>query len=477
MYFRAIPDTIPPMSKLKEMETLVSECRMAAQKVEDDYDASTTERSTLHQDSANSGPKEETHPSLNAYSGGYKQPFATAYDIEFQIHARKHFAERKDRILKERERKVQEKVSGGKRVHFSETATTDPTSSKTSVKHSKDDHSNFIHLFGAPLFKIVAANWARLIVRRSFDLDLLEWRPKQQMSSKTVEEIKSRRIAIIRHQRDISASVEILRSLMNEDRAKKIEERFQNLNIEQKALVIATQKASSEGKIDTNPVRSNGLVGDPVEEDSWESIFGDFHELKASMDALEQRADKIKDGIVGLIQITDAERSGILNSIAITFSLLVVPFTVVGAIYSSGLISDPDSDNPHLVPPRYPKDFSIALIISFFAVAISFSILYAVRDTGVQHNMRFWMWFNTLHKYRKRKNEEKNCPQESHLPKVSLLNHEKISTELEGPAIRILRRHTNFSDVLSSKNLSRTFSRNRRASQPDIEMIAANQKE
>jgi hypothetical protein len=356
---------------------------------------------------------------------------------------------------------MQEKDSGGRRVHFSE----------KSVKHLKDDRSNFIHLFGAPLFKMVAANWARLIVRRSFDLDLLEWRPKQRMSSKTVEEIKSRRIAIIRHQRDISASVEILKSLMNEDRAKNVAERFQDLNTDQKALVITTQKASSEAKIDTNPVRSNGLVGDPVEEDSWESIFGDFHELKASMDALGQRADKIQDGIVGLIQIAETEQSDILNSIAITFSVLVVPFTIVGAIYSSGLTPDSNDTNPRLVPPRYPRDFSIAIIISFFAVAFSFWILYTFRDTSVQRNMRFWMWFKWLLEYYKRKIEEKESPQE-HWPKVTLLNRQEISPALERPALLRRATLTEISDIFGSRNLSRTL-RNRRSSQPDIEMVVA----
>ena len=304
---------------------------------------------------------------------------------------------------------------------------------------------------------MVAANWARLIVRRSFDLDLLEWRPKQRMSSKTVEEIKSRRIAITRHQRDIAASVEILKSLMNEDREKKVAERFRDLSIEQKALVITTQRASSEGRIDMNPIRSNGLIGDPVEEDSWESIFGDFHELKASLDALAQRADKIQDGIVGLIQIADAEHSGILNSIAVTFSLLVVPFTVVGGIYGSNLTPNPDDNNPLLVPPRYPRDFSIALIISFFAVAFSFWVLYAFKDTGVQRNIKFWKWPKRLHEDYKRRKEERNSPQE-HLPKVSLLNGEEIPPEFERPSL--LRR--------STRPL-----RNRRPSQLDIEIAVA----
>jgi len=31
------------------------------------------------------------------------------------------------------------------------------------AQREKHDHATFVHLFGVPLFKIVAANWARLI--------------------------------------------------------------------------------------------------------------------------------------------------------------------------------------------------------------------------------------------------------------------------------------------------------------------------
>jgi hypothetical protein len=90
-----------------------------------------------------------------------------------------------------------------------------PANFKSSEVH---DPATFVHLFGSPLFKVVAANWARLIVRRSFDLDLLEWRPASLARSDTVEEIKSRRVAIGSHYRDIDASVEVLSGLTQEER-------------------------------------------------------------------------------------------------------------------------------------------------------------------------------------------------------------------------------------------------------------------
>ena len=99
------------------------------------------------------------------------------------------------------------------------------SASESAQKHMKiRDYSTFVHLFAAPLFKIVAANWARLIVRRSFDLDLLEWRPKERVTSRTIDEIKSRRITITHHQRDIKSSMEVLRALMLEERENEIQQ-------------------------------------------------------------------------------------------------------------------------------------------------------------------------------------------------------------------------------------------------------------
>src|SRR5215469_14097840 len=92
---------------------------------------------------------------------------------------------------------------------------------------------------------------------------------------------------------------------------------------------------------------------------------------------------------------------------------------------------------------------------------LAFWILLPFSDTGVQRNMRFWKWLNTLHEYHERRNEERSSPQE-HLPKVSLLNHEENSAELERPTIQRRPTLTDFSDMFNLWN--------RRSSQPDIEM-------
>jgi hypothetical protein len=94
-----------------------------------------------------------------------KQGYAVAFDRNFRIHAKNHF---KQHSKDPRELWTQEMTSTGKGAR-----------------------AMFIHLFRPPLFRMVAANWARLVVRRSFDLDLLEWRGKEHMSSETIEEIKS----------------------------------------------------------------------------------------------------------------------------------------------------------------------------------------------------------------------------------------------------------------------------------------------
>jgi hypothetical protein len=151
-----------------------------------------------------------------------------------------------------------------------------------------------VYLFGAPLFEIVAANWARLVVRRSFDLDLLEWRPVERMQKKTVEEIKSRRMAITKHQRDITASVEVLRSLTQEERYSNLSRKHHNDDQSNpKDHIDTLMLALMESSVGWNRGRSNGLVAEEAEDNSWERVFYDFFELQASMDALEKRADKI----------------------------------------------------------------------------------------------------------------------------------------------------------------------------------------
>ncbi|KFY24991.1 hypothetical protein V491_01938 [Pseudogymnoascus sp. VKM F-3775] len=86
-----------------------------------------------------------------------------------------------------------------------------------------------------------------------------------------------------------------------------------------------------------NMGRSNGLVKTQPKFDNWEKLYYDFIELRASTYALSRRADKIQDGIVGLVQVFGNEQSELLNYIVALFSLLIIPFTIVGAIYGANL--------------------------------------------------------------------------------------------------------------------------------------------
>jgi hypothetical protein len=167
-------------------------------------------------------------------------------------------------------------------------------------KKRKGEEDMFIHLFAFPLFQMVSAYWARLVVRRSFDLDLLEWRSKDRMQSSTIEEIKSRHLAITRHQRDISASLEILRGLVVTERGE-----------------TSTQRESHP---EYNVGRANGLVSDAADDDSWERLYSDFYELSASMNALQTRAIEIYDGIIGLINIRNIEKADQSNRSVMTFN-------------------------------------------------------------------------------------------------------------------------------------------------------------
>src|SRR5438034_376325 len=84
-----------------------------------------------------------------------------------------------------------------------------------------------------------------------------------------------------------------------------------------------------DNNMDWNKARSNGLVADASDSYSWENLFYDFLELKASMDALEKRADKIHDGMVGLREESSKQRAELLNLIAAIASVVLLPFTVV----------------------------------------------------------------------------------------------------------------------------------------------------
>jgi hypothetical protein len=255
-----------------------------------------------------------------------KQSYALAFDRFFRLHTKNHFNQ-----------------------HFKDPK--EPWTQRVTSKKHKGARAMFIHLFGAPLFKMVAANWARLIVRRSFDLDLLEWRGKERMSSSSIEEIKSRRIAIGRHQRDIAASLEVLRGLMLEERGE-----------------------ISETSPEWNKGRSNGFVTQAAYEDSWSRIYFDFFELRASMDALESRANKIQDGMVGLISVWNGEQTAqsnmsasILNNMAFVFSVILLPFSIVGQIFSADLIlGDPTAKRSKFLKAMFATFASILGIFVLF---------------------------------------------------------------------------------------------------------------
>ena len=182
------------------------------------------------------------------------------------------------------------------------------------------EYDRFIHIFAAPVFRMVAANWARLIVRRGFDLDLIEWRDRDCLNSQTIEEIKSRRIAINRHQKDIQASLDTLYSFVVAEGGQKIKDSisFPDFNL------------------------ANGLAGSSKDKDSWWNIFWDFVELKKSMDSLERRASKIHDSSCSMIGIVCGEytkttiRQGwTLNFIVAGFSILTIPFAIVSPIFTA----------------------------------------------------------------------------------------------------------------------------------------------
>jgi len=93
-----------------------------------------------------------------------------------------------------------------------------------------------------------------LVVRRSFDLDLLEWRSSNCLDSTTIEEVRSRRVAITRHQRDIGASLDILHGLASTEAGMKPE------NVHESLPTV-------------NLGRPNGFVAKQADKDSWKSIY------------------------------------------------------------------------------------------------------------------------------------------------------------------------------------------------------------
>lgn len=336
---------------------------------------------------------------------GYKFRYAKAFDGKFKNHLREH-------LTQNGPWKPQD-------PQFDTHHHTNTTSAITPDQHcqrkissatrEKFDHAAFVHFFGVPLFRMVAANWARLVSRRSFELDLLEWRPPYRMNSETVEEIKSRRVAITRHQRDIDASVEVLRGLTQEERFQMLDQTYRGLskdgtaqtnsaNTQLDALTLALLEVSNA---QWNRGRSNGLVADAADYDSWERVFFDFFELKASMDALEKRADKIQDGIVGLIQIWSGVQSQNLNIMVIFFTLFVFPFSIVGAIWSANLTKNPSPPTTEtgmeIVPSKHWAGFVIAALVTFAAVFVFLVVGWLVKGWVFRKydKMKFWwkLWW------------------------------------------------------------------------------------
>jgi hypothetical protein len=338
----------------------------------------------------------QKRPSMEAsydtlkYKGGFKWDYAAAYDWEFRVHLEEHFNKRNKTDAEQSVQCGKNGLSGKKNAGDSgKEQSFDAAEKRWNKEH---DHATFVYLFGIPLFEIVAANWARLVDRERFDLDLLEWRPIERMQKKTVEEIKSRRIAITKHQRDIAASIEVLQSLTQEERYGNISHKHHNGDqTNPKSRIDGLKLALMETSAVWNRGRSNGLVAEEVEDDSWERVFYDFVELQASMEFLEKRAKKIQDGIFGLlsVKIQDGvwsllsvsleeqqrvfrQQSDFLNAMLSFVSLAVVPFTVAGSIFSVDFTSGG--------PPKNPAHFAIAMVVTFFVIVAGYSFIYYAAD-------------------------------------------------------------------------------------------------
>lgn len=276
--------------------------------------------------------------------GIWKEDFATTFHRELVLHVEKHFKQLQAYESSQAERLA--KLAGGS---FIPRGGHPAAGQKETDAEPQSADISFVHLFAAPLFQMIAANWARLIVRRSFDLDLLEWRPTKRLNATVINEIKSRRIAIARHQRDLNASLDIIHPLMLEEQGQKVtrEELSQasHAGDVQPRQVTASVLQLAQNEPQWNRGRVNGLVAETPGDDTWERIYWDFYELKAQMDALSNRADKIHDGFIGLIQVKESEiaaeqslSAGRLNKIAFAISVVIIPFTVISTIYTADLM-------------------------------------------------------------------------------------------------------------------------------------------
>src|SRR2546423_1273059 len=108
-----------------------------------------------------------------------KQSFASAYDMVLKLQLHERFEEHKK--AKAKLSNVSDKPAPGGRKDAEGANKAEIENSKE--EENKTDFDRFIRIFGAPVFRLVSDNWARLVVRRSFDLDLLEWRSKACLNS------------------------------------------------------------------------------------------------------------------------------------------------------------------------------------------------------------------------------------------------------------------------------------------------------
>jgi Mg2+ and Co2+ transporter CorA len=301
-----------------------------------------------------------------------KTHYASAYDRELRVHLWEH-------MRKKGPWKPPETIDSMIEQEMHKTT--------NSQSAEKGDPATFVHLFGSPLFKVVAANWARLIVRRSFDLDLLEWRPASLAHCDTVEEIKSRRVAIGSHYRDIDASVEVLSGLTQEERPMIVLRKYQNSLHEDIKSVLQL------ALFDTNPQwnrgRSNGFVQGEADEDSWQKVYYDYFELRASIEALSKRADKIQEGIIGLIEVWGGQQSKNLTRIALMFSVLIIPFTIAGTVFGANLTRQPADGDDGFLPPKDWKRFTGA-VGGTMAVLVLGWILYHYVVEKSSDSLKLW---------------------------------------------------------------------------------------
>jgi len=186
-------------------------------------------------------------------------------------------------------------------------------------RRPKEEKPDFVHYFGFPLFRIVAANWARLIHKRGLDLDMLEWRPHEDEDTKgsihTVDETKSRRGALVRHQKAITATLEMLRHLKQQEKAAHFGNEVAGLpkpNLEELEKIKVKYL---DNDYQYNKGLSDGLSGEDADGDTWDALYYDFFELKSGIDALEKRADKIAESMLAIMNVTiQSSNRDILNS-------------------------------------------------------------------------------------------------------------------------------------------------------------------